>query len=125
VPARESGSADVLRVRRRLGGSFRRSSGISRRVGSLPSRIGGGASSVRGSVCGLTGGISRLAGGVSRLRSGISSLVSSVPATAATRAEHEGCSEGAKSKFDLHLGTPKKFEGLSFTRLRQTKALSR
>jgi hypothetical protein len=52
-----------------------------------------------------------LTGGISRLRSGISSLVSSVPATAATRAEHEGCSEGAKSKFDLHLGTPKGFEG--------------
>jgi hypothetical protein len=55
----------------------------------------------------LTGGISRIAGSVGRLRSGISRLVSSVPATAAASGEHQGCSKGAKSKFDLHLGTPK------------------
>jgi hypothetical protein len=93
------------RLSRRL---FHSASGITRRVGSLPSRIGGGASGIRSSVCGLTSGIGRFAGGIRRLRSRISSLVSSVPATAATCAEHEGCSEGAKSKFDLHLVTPKR-----------------
>jgi hypothetical protein len=82
--------------------------GSTRGVGSLPRRISGGAGGIRSRVCSLAGGISGRAGGISRLRSRISRLVSSIPATAATCAEHEGCSEGAKSKFDLHLVTPKK-----------------
>src|SRR5262245_53033282 len=51
-PPGKSRSADVLRVRRRLGGSFRRSFGRSSGVGSLPSRIRGGASGVRSRVNG-------------------------------------------------------------------------
>jgi hypothetical protein len=92
---------------------WRRSS----RVGSrLTNRIGCLARCIRSCASRVAGGISCLSGGhrgiVGRFRfllGRVSSLVCSAAAAAAS-AQQKRRSEGAKSRFDLHLVTPKGLE---------------
>ena len=109
----------LLRRGLRLSRSSRIGSRASRcagRVSRCAGRVASSISCLTGIGCGLTGRIRCLFGRVS-------SLVCSA-ATAAAGAQQKRRSEGAKSRFDLHLVTPKGLERFKNSRQRQTSFVS-